>query len=467
MPADSTNEGRGDPPPRQRVQGAPLSPIPQDYATREKIVEIINQQFRLEEYLKWQEIRKIEENICKTEALLDIVRSAALNERQYRSMGTFEAINRSRWAMRSAAIEASRLLSRQQGAASAVRSERSSTASSTCYARRHDGKFVRPNFATFQGFINHCRITHQIEFSNHAEAAKICGVVVEDESEIPQNHPVRRQGPMAAPIIPTNSDQLSEGMVAGFSTEFLASQLSESQRSSIQSALKGLSKPTIKVYEEEVDFDEADTPKKPTNAGKGMSRTRPASQEAQTDNPERTPSASTPALPFMSHLVRESRFHIMRQIIVGNSSKYIPVDKRDPNYPDYTHRWTLTVRTPLNDPPPGTFIKKTRYFLHPSYRPNDIIDVVEPFSFKLTRLGWGEFPVRLQLFFTDKRNKPVDVILMLQLDKSHCGREVLGASKIVDVELDRLSKLRDTSELGGAEDEGNGRPPHEGAKVPP
>lgn len=54
-------------------------------------------------------------------------------------------------------------------------------------------------------------------------------------------------------------------------------------------------------------------------------------------------------------------------------------------------------------------MKKVRFFLHPSYEPNDVIDVVHP-PFHITRRGWGEFPVRVQLHFVDARNKPVDII---------------------------------------------------------
>lgn len=56
------------------------------------------------------------------------------------------------------------------------------------------------------------------------------------------------------------------------------------------------------------------------------------------------------------------------------------------------------------------FVTGVRFFLHPSYKPLDVVDVTEP-PFRLTRLGWGEFPIRVQLFFVDKRrNKSVDII---------------------------------------------------------
>jgi transcription initiation factor IIF auxiliary subunit len=60
------------------------------------------------------------------------------------------------------------------------------------------------------------------------------------------------------------------------------------------------------------------------------------------------------------------------------------------------------------------FIKRVRFFLHPDYRPNDVIDITQP-PFHLTRYGWGEFPVRIRIFFVDPRNKPVDIVHSLKV----------------------------------------------------
>jgi transcription initiation factor IIF auxiliary subunit len=78
-----------------------------------------------------------------------------------------------------------------------------------------------------------------------------------------------------------------------------------------------------------------------------------------------------------------------------------------------------------------------RYFLHPSYKPNDIVDVAEP-PFYLTRKGWGEFPIRLQLHFVDpERNKPVSYIHVIKLGNTKLNRYVFGSERPYDVELDR------------------------------
>lgn len=72
------------------------------------------------------------------------------------------------------------------------------------------------------------------------------------------------------------------------------------------------------------------------------------------------------------------------------------------------------VRCPPGDPDISSLVHKVRFFLHPSYRPNDLVEVTEA-PFHLVRKGWGEFPLRVQLHFRDRWNKPVDVIHNLKV----------------------------------------------------
>jgi transcription initiation factor IIF auxiliary subunit len=135
-----------------------------------------------------------------------------------------------------------------------------------------------------------------------------------------------------------------------------------------------------------------------------------------------------------------SRFYVKRRIVVGNVSKWISPEKRDPNLQKYTHKWMVYVAGPPHDLNVTPFIRKVRFYLHPSYRPHDIVDVVDP-PFQLTRYGWGEFPMRIQIFFVDKRNKPVDVIHALKLDDTHSGKQRLGDERAFDLELDRNTEF--------------------------
>ncbi|XP_066264964.1 YEATS domain-containing protein 2-like [Branchiostoma lanceolatum] len=114
---------------------------------------------------------------------------------------------------------------------------------------------------------------------------------------------------------------------------------------------------------------------------------------------------------------------------------YITADKREEN-DQSTHKWMVYVRGPREAPRIDHFVKKVWFYLHPSYRPNDLVEISEP-PFHLTRRGWGEFPVRVQLHFVDPRHKKVDIIHQLKLDRTYTGLQTLGAETIVDVELDR------------------------------
>lgn len=54
--------------------------------------------------------------------------------------------------------------------------------------------------------------------------------------------------------------------------------------------------------------------------------------------------------------------------------RYIPVDRRDEN-DQSTHKWMVYVRGPKGEPNVDHFVKKVWFFLHPSYRPNDLVEV--------------------------------------------------------------------------------------------
>ncbi|KAM4556865.1 YEATS domain-containing protein 2 [Fundulus diaphanus] len=132
-----------------------------------------------------------------------------------------------------------------------------------------------------------------------------------------------------------------------------------------------------------------------------------------------------------------SRLYAKKTIVVGNVSKYIPPDKREEN-DQSTHKWMVYVRGSRREPSIDHFVKKVWFFLHPSYKPNDLVEVSEP-PFHLTRRGWGEFPVRIQIHFKDSRNKRIDIIHQLKLDRTYTGLQTLGAETVVDVELHRDS----------------------------
>ena len=128
-----------------------------------------------------------------------------------------------------------------------------------------------------------------------------------------------------------------------------------------------------------------------------------------------------------------SRFATKKRIIVGNTSQFLDPSARS-TIDGSTHKWMVYVRGPSQDADITSFVRAVRFFLHPSYHPNDIIRIAKP-PFHLTRYGWGEFPVRVQLEFTDKCNKHVDIIHNLVLDRTHTGHQTLGSETVVDLDL--------------------------------
>ncbi|XP_069692593.1 uncharacterized protein D12 isoform X2 [Periplaneta americana] len=122
---------------------------------------------------------------------------------------------------------------------------------------------------------------------------------------------------------------------------------------------------------------------------------------------------------------------VKKRIVIGNISKWVPVDTREDSA---SHKWMMYVRGPRDAADVSGFVSMVRFFLHPSYRPHDIAEVTSP-PFHLSRRGWGEFPVRVQIHFCHPRNKPVDVIHHLKLDRSYTGLQTLGAETVVDIWL--------------------------------
>ncbi|KAL0111521.1 hypothetical protein PUN28_013018 [Cardiocondyla obscurior] len=145
---------------------------------------------------------------------------------------------------------------------------------------------------------------------------------------------------------------------------------------------------------------------------------------------------------------------VRKRIIVGNISKWIPPDWREDAS---SHKWTMYVRGEKDkNVNIDTFISKVRFFLHPSYRPNDVVEVTS-YPFHLSRRGWGEFPLRVQLHFKNALNKPMDIIHHLKLDRTYTGLQTLGSETLVDVwirttESDNVELNNDESAESSAND---------------
>ncbi|KAJ1545239.1 YEATS domain-containing protein 2, partial [Cladochytrium tenue] len=146
----------------------------------------------------------------------------------------------------------------------------------------------------------------------------------------------------------------------------------------------------------------------------------PGRDSAGPTNQSQQPEVSLP--PTVSTLrpgADGSRFYVTRRVIVGN------------------------------DPDISTFVSHIVFFLHRDYEPNDVIKLGSP-PFRLTRYGWGEFTIRMRLYFVNpERNRPKDLIYALKLDRLQLGTQVLGGEQWFDIELDRntaFAPARDPSQ---------------------
>jgi hypothetical protein len=149
-------------------------------------------------------------------------------------------------------------------------------------------------------------------------------------------------------------------------------------------------------------------------------------------------------------LQKASRFYVKRRIIIGNAAKSLTGGKNEKSPEETgdldalqssgqqpTHKWRIYVKSPNKSTDDiRSFIRAVRFFLHPSFKPHDVIDVLSP-PFELLRTGWGEFPVRLQIFFWDPLNKPVEIVHLIRVLTATTGKYMTMAEQAHDLDLDR------------------------------
>ncbi|KAJ2747830.1 hypothetical protein GGI20_000125 [Coemansia sp. BCRC 34301] len=416
-----------------------------DEQAQARVECILREQLDLEVYLKQREISTIAERLHHSEVLLSVLRSAIQSQLHVRPSlgdmadGLMSHMRRLAIAPSHGQGSAHQPHFQTNGVSSARkrgRPRRSAAVparyvddhSKMLYAQRADGTTVRmvcpycrrDDFISLQGFVNHSRLEHDAHFASHEEAINICGVDADVDGD-------KEDGQ-------ANSDQSASfyRTVAPQAPRYdsLLDRLDISQRLSVTDALDFISKPnngeqgsSDAESDSETESVLAYSKHRAKADGNGVDSMAPA-QRAQ-----------------------DSRFHVVRRATFGNTSQYIDPAGRPAGHENSTHRWTVYIRSAAKERPVDEYIRKVRVFLHPSYRPDDIVDLLPP-KFELTRWGWGEFPVRLQVFFCDKRNKPVELVYMIKLDDACSGDCVPGADAPIDFELDRRGLSLDESIAG-------------------
>ena len=72
--------------------------------------------------------------------------------------------------------------------------------------------------------------------------------------------------------------------------------------------------------------------------------------------------------------------------------RFILPDQREPN-DQSTHKWMVYVRGPSDHQRIDSFVSKVWFFLHPSYRPNDLVEVRSVRVKVLVEVGSGRVNV--------------------------------------------------------------------------
>lgn len=67
------------------------------------------------------------------------------------------------------------------------------------------------------------------------------------------------------------------------------------------------------------------------------------------------------------------RFQTSHLIAVGNTSKYVGDEKCDQE--GVTHKWLIYVKMKTNIIAVEDIVSKARFYLHPSFKPNDVVEV--------------------------------------------------------------------------------------------
>lgn len=165
----------------------------------EQIKNIIKSQFDLEILLKHRELRHIEDEMAKIQVMMiqlkqhSVDPKVPLKNEPAHFVETYAQYlkhpgDSSKYSSSDDTIAATPTSS--SGRPQRLSALRSQTRSiRTCVTRRSDGALVkmvcsgckRSNFGGVQGFINHCRISHSLEFSSHEQAANSCGVVIDED----------------------------------------------------------------------------------------------------------------------------------------------------------------------------------------------------------------------------------------------------------------------------------------------
>ncbi|KAG1841922.1 hypothetical protein DFJ58DRAFT_807417 [Suillus subalutaceus] len=347
---------------------------------------------------------------------------------------------------------------------------------------------TRTQFTTLQGLLNHARLAHGIEWASHDACITACAVPVPSSDEAEKDR-VEEEGvevPWGGSVV--GLQRLFERAVG---VNLPASLVSEEGQgaagaaaipSTLLSRTLGLhadspalatflgrtpKRRCIHAYEEDTDVDilSIDTaPRRPSpsfesregvarRAYEGVSRhpwrmafphrnrARPeldlvVDAPALVDNVAET--TATPAIPGST----TSRFHITARVHITDRSLFISPSRRvDLSIPpSHTHRWMLSVTAPSYSIPLASFmIRLTVLAVAPSDNTQRQPCTVDKVPFAI--IGSSSEPFLAKVVMEWASGGRMEVEHWIDLDPGNAASSVLGSEQVLDVELDRGTRL--------------------------
>lgn len=346
---------------------------------------------------------------------------------------------------------------------------------------------TRTQFSTLQGLLNHARLAHGIEWASHDACITACAVPVPSSDEVEKDR-VEEEGvevPWGGSVVglqrlferavgvnlPTSlvsEEGLGAAGAAAIPSTLLSRTLGLHADSPALAPFLGRApkRRCIHTYEENTDVDilSVDTaPRRPSpsvegreavmrEADKGGGRPwRMALPHRNRARPELdlvvnapalvddvAENTATPAIPGST----TSRFHITARVHITDRSLFISPSRRvDLSVPpSHTHRWMLSVTAPSYSIPLASFmIRLTVLAVVPSdntLRQPCTVDKV-PFAI----IGSSSEPFLAKVVMEWASGGRMEVEHWVDLDPGNATSSVLGSEQVLDVELDRGTRL--------------------------
>ena len=335
----------------------------------------------------------------------------------------------------------------------------------------------KDGFLNLLGFSNHCRIVHGIVFLTPEDRIQRCGIEVEEDEipadvvsaasthhyfnkslaqlrvELNKNLPDHKPTIAVDNLIPLSLELDSNAKERSFvmmdlqpsleSSLLLADELKEPTGEEVEMETESENNSKVSFNSDQLIETQSVMLQPQSDSHSSLelpseSFTMPSESFTMPNESFTIPNESSTIPESLSQLYSsQSRFYLKKRITIGNLVKTVYDEKTKKQ----AYRWRLYIRDPSVNCSTNTldrFVKKVRYHLHSSYEPETLVEC-EEYPFLLTKIGWGEFVVKIELEIEGKRS-PIEIFFPLKLKPGrHSARYVVGNERSYELEIDRNS----------------------------